>query len=147
MLRRPCAINSWTRSKRGTGCAAPIALNLTLTQEYEVTVLRRRHALHDTEACTGDDEQRRDREAREIFDCLRRYGQRLDLEIAQETGVALEIVREHLASLAATGAVISCSLTRFEKGTRIDAWLCRVSGYVPPRAPGRKPTTQPTSAP
>ena len=107
----------------------------------------RRHALRDTEASTGDDEQRRDREARAVFECLRRYGQRLDLEIAQETGLALTIVREHLASLAATGALISCSLTRFEKGARIDAWQCRISGYVPPRAPGRKPTAQPTSAP
>jgi hypothetical protein len=32
-----------------------------------------------------------------------------------------------------------CSLTRFEDGKRIDAWQCRVSGYVPPVAPGRKP--------
>jgi hypothetical protein len=40
--------------------------------------------------------------------------------------------------LAATGAVITCNLTRFEGGKRIDAWQCRVSGYVPPIAPGRK---------
>ena len=106
-----------------------------------------RLALRDTETCTGDDQQRRDRQAGEVFNCLRRYGQRLDLEIAQETGLSLKIVREHLASLATKGAVILCSLTRFEKGARIDAWQCRVSGYVPPRAPGRKPTTQPTSAP
>lgn len=117
-----------------------------LTHRYEVTVPGRL-ALHDTKASTGDDEQRRDRQAREVLDCLRRYGQRLDLEIAQETGLALKIVREHLASLAATGTVILCTLTRFEKGARIDAWQCRVSGYVPPRAPGRKPTTQPTSLP
>lgn len=75
----------------------------------------------------------------EILDCLRKYGQRLDLEIAKETGVPLETVRERLVALAASGAVIMCSLTRFEKGKRIDAWQCRVSGYVPPLAPGRKP--------
>jgi hypothetical protein len=74
----------------------------------------------------------------EILDCLRKYGQRLDLEIAKETGVPLESVREQLAALAATGAVIMCTLTRFEKGKRIDAWQCRLSGYVPPLAPGRK---------
>jgi len=74
----------------------------------------------------------------EILDCLKKYGQRLDLEIAKETGVPLDMVRERLAALAATGAVITCNLTRFEGGKRIDAWQCRVSGYVPPLAPGRK---------
>jgi predicted ArsR family transcriptional regulator len=74
----------------------------------------------------------------DILECLRKHGQRLDLEIASETGVPLKTVRERLASLAATGAVITCSLTRFENGKRIDAWQCRVSGYVPPLAPGRK---------
>lgn len=74
----------------------------------------------------------------DILECLKKYGQRLDVEIAKETGVPLATVRMRLADLAATGAVITCNLTRFEKGTRIDAWQCRVSGYVPPLAPGRK---------
>jgi predicted ArsR family transcriptional regulator len=78
-----------------------------------------------------------------ILDCLKKYGQRLDLEIAKETGVPLERVRERLAALAATGEVITCTLTRFEKGKRIDAWQCRVSGYVPPPGPGRKATPKP----
>ena len=76
----------------------------------------------------------------EVLDCLKKYGQRLDLEIAKETGMPLATVRTRLADLAATGAVITCSLTRFERGQRIDAWQCRVSGYVPPLAPGRKAT-------
>lgn len=74
----------------------------------------------------------------EVLACLRKYGQRLDLEIAKETGVPLAIVREQLSALAITGAVITCNLTRFEKGKRVDAWQCRISGYVPPAAPGRK---------
>ena len=74
----------------------------------------------------------------ETLQCLKKYGQRLDLEIAKEMGVPLETVRKSLASLTATGAVISCSVTRFENGKRIDAWQCRVSGYIPPQAPGRK---------
>ena len=78
----------------------------------------------------------------EVFACLSRYGQRLDLEIAKETGMPLEEVRKQLHSLAATGAVISCRLTRFEHCKRIDAWQCRISGYVPPPAPGRKPTAR-----
>ena len=74
----------------------------------------------------------------ETLHCLKKYGQRLDLEIAHEMGLPLASVRKRLAGLAATGAIITCSLTRFENGKRIDAWQCRVSGYVPPLAPGRK---------
>ena len=77
----------------------------------------------------------------EVLQCLKKYGQRLDLEIAKEMGVPLATVRQRLAGLAATGAIITCSLTRFENGKRIDAWQCRVSGYVPPPAPGRKAKT------
>ena len=74
----------------------------------------------------------------EILQCLKKYGQRLDLEIAKEMGVPLATVRRRLVGLAATEAVIMCNLTRFEDVKRIDAWQCRVSGYVPPAAPGRK---------
>ena len=74
----------------------------------------------------------------ETLQCLKKYGQRLDLELAKEMGMPLATVRQQLAGLAATGAVITCNLTRFEGGKRIEAWQCRVSGYVPPPAPGRK---------
>jgi len=74
----------------------------------------------------------------EILQCLKKHGQRLDVEIAKETGLPLALVRQRLSGLAATGAVIMCNLTRFENGNRIEAWQCRVSGYVPPLAPGRK---------
>ena len=80
----------------------------------------------------------------DVLQCLKKYGQRLDLEIAHETGVPLATVRQRLAGLAATGAVITRTLTRFEKGKRIDALQCRVSGYTPPLAPGRK--AKPTSS-
>ena len=59
--------------------------------------------------------------------------------IAEEMGLPLATVRQRLAGLAATGAVVTCNLTRFEDGKRIEGWLCRVSGYIPPAAPGRKP--------
>ena len=77
----------------------------------------------------------------EILQCLKKYGQRLDLELAKEMGMPLATVRQRIAGLAATGAVVTCNLTRFEGGKRIDDWQCRVSGYDPPRAPGRKPKT------
>ena len=74
----------------------------------------------------------------EILQCLKKYGQRLDLEIAKEMGVPLATVRRQLVGLAATREVVMCNLTRYEDGRRIDAWQCRVSGYAPPPAPGRK---------
>jgi predicted ArsR family transcriptional regulator len=80
----------------------------------------------------------REQRVADVLECLRKYGQRLDLEIAKETGVPLATVRRELTGLAASGAVVLCTLTRFERGTRIDAWQCRVSGYVPPPAPGRR---------
>jgi predicted ArsR family transcriptional regulator len=74
----------------------------------------------------------------ETLRCLKKYGQRLDLEIAKEMGVPLATVRQRLAGLASKGEIITCHLTRFEHGKRIEAWQCRVSGYVPPPASGRK---------
>jgi len=77
----------------------------------------------------------------EVLECLQKYGQRLDVEIAKETGLPLATVRTHLVSLVASGAVVTCNLSRFDKGRRLDALQCRVAGYVPPRAPGRTPTS------
>jgi hypothetical protein len=77
----------------------------------------------------------------DVLECLRKHGQILDLEIAKEIGASLQSVRESLVRLRASGEVITCDLTRFEDGRRIDAWQCRVAGYVPPRAPGRKATS------
>jgi DNA-binding Lrp family transcriptional regulator len=74
----------------------------------------------------------------EILNCLKQHGQRLDLELAKETGIPIAKVRQRLAELSATGAIITCTLTRFEHGKRIDALMCRMSGWVPPPAPGRK---------
>ena len=74
----------------------------------------------------------------DTLQCLKQYGQRLDLEIAKEMGVPLATVRKRLAGLAATGEVVTCKLTRFEHGKRIDALECRVSGYSPRPASGPK---------
>ena len=73
-----------------------------------------------------------------VLDCLKKHGQRLDSELAKETGVPIAKVRQRLAELSATGAIITCNLTRFEHGKRIDELVCRMSGWVPPPAPGRK---------
>lgn len=75
----------------------------------------------------------------DVLDCLKKYGQRLDGEIAEELGLPLATVRIRLAGLAKTGQVITCLLTRFDKGNPVQSWLCRLSGYSPPKAVGRKP--------
>jgi predicted ArsR family transcriptional regulator len=77
----------------------------------------------------------------DILLCLKKYGERLDSEIADEMGVSLPSVRHGLEALAASGAVVTCNVTRFKDGTRVEGWLCRVSGYIPRAAPGRKPNT------
>lgn len=74
----------------------------------------------------------------EVLHCLKKYGQRLDSELAKETGVPIAKVRQRLAELTTTGAIITCNLTRFDDGKRIDGLLYRMSGWVPPPAPGRK---------
>ena len=43
----------------------------------------------------------------DILQCLEKYGERLDSQIAEETGVPLAAVRERAAGLAATGALIT----------------------------------------
>ena len=80
----------------------------------------------------------------EIIECLKKHGQRLDSEIAEETGIAIASVRERRAVMASTGAVIACKVTRFDRGTASDACLYRMAGYSPPRSAGRKPTTPTT---
>jgi predicted ArsR family transcriptional regulator len=74
----------------------------------------------------------------QVLECLKKHGERLDFQIAEEVGIPLVTVRRHVASLAAGGAVIKCDLIRFENGKQIEAWQCRVAGYIPPAAPGRK---------
>ena len=82
----------------------------------------------------------------EVLQCLKKYGQRLDLEIAEEMRVPLATVRKRLTELSATGDVVMCTLTRYDAGKTIEAWQCRVSGYAPAPAPGRKPKAPTTAA-
>ena len=74
----------------------------------------------------------------DILPCLKKHGQRTDSEIAKETGVPIAKVRQRLGELAATGAIVTCDLTRFENGKQVNGLVCRMSGWVPPPAPGRK---------
>jgi predicted ArsR family transcriptional regulator len=76
---------------------------------------------------------------KEILQYLQKYGDRLDAEIAVAIGISLANVRLHLSELAAKGEIMSCHTIRFEKGKKIEGIRCRLAGYIPPAAPGRKP--------
>ena len=74
----------------------------------------------------------------ETLECLKKHGQRLDLEIAKEMRVPLATVRAHLTALAHRREAVVCKTIQFANGRPVEAWQGRVSGFVPPAAPGRK---------
>lgn len=74
-----------------------------------------------------------------VLEYLKKHGQRLDREIAKETGISLIQVRSAISELESTKSISSCSVTNFEDGIATEGMLCRISGYIPPAAPGRKP--------
>ena len=77
-------------------------------------------------------------QADQVLSHLKKHGQLLDLEIASATGIPLTQVRRSLAELTTRGEISQCSVTHFNGNKRVDGFQCRISGYVPPVAPGRK---------
>jgi predicted ArsR family transcriptional regulator len=75
----------------------------------------------------------------EILQYLKQNGERLDSEIATATGISLANVRLSVSELSARGDVMVCRSIRFKDGKQVEGVLCRVAGYIPPAAPGRKP--------
>jgi hypothetical protein len=76
-----------------------------------------------------------------VLQYLKKHGQLLDSEIASATRIPLPDVRNSLSDLSARGEISRCSVTRFNDGKAVEGMLCRISGYIPPAAPGRKPGT------
>ena len=74
----------------------------------------------------------------QVLSHLKKHGQLLDSEIASATGIALSQVRKSLADLTTRGEISQCSVTHFKGDKRVEGIQCRISGYVPPVAPGRK---------
>ncbi|HEX8961795.1 MAG TPA: FaeA/PapI family transcriptional regulator [Rhodocyclaceae bacterium] len=74
-----------------------------------------------------------------IFEHIKKHGQVRDADIATALGLKLAKVRSSLTDLSATGKIYCCSVTRFLDGKSVEEILCRVSGYIPPATPGRKP--------
>ena len=76
----------------------------------------------------------------DILQYLKHSGEQLDSQIA--TGISLPKVRSSVSELSARGEVVLCRSIRFKDGKQIEALLCRLSGYIPPAAPGRKAKAQ-----
>lgn len=74
-----------------------------------------------------------------ILKHLRRNGQMLDSEIAIAAGISLKQVHSSLESLTDKGMIMRCNVTRYQGGKPVQSVQCRISGYVPPASPGRKP--------
>ena len=77
-----------------------------------------------------------------ILQYLKTHGERLDSEIAQATGTSLAKVRVRLAELTERKQIMTCYSIRYEKGKKIEGLCCRLTGYIPPASPGRKPKSQ-----
>ena len=78
----------------------------------------------------------------EILQYLKKHGEKLDIEIAVATGISLTNVRLQLSELAAKGKIMTCHLTRYDNEKTFENISCRISGYIPPAAPGRKSKAQ-----
>jgi len=79
---------------------------------------------------------------KEILQYLKNHGERLDTEIAEATGISLAKVRLYLTELAAKREIMTCISIKFEKGKKVEGISCRLAGYIPPAAPGRKSKSQ-----
>ena len=79
---------------------------------------------------------------RDILQYLKHNGEQLDSQIAAAIGISLAKVRSSVLELSARGEVVLCRSIRFKEGKQIEALLCRMSGYIPPAAPGRKAKAQ-----
>ena len=79
-----------------------------------------------------------------ILEYLNKHGEKMDIEIAEATGLSLPAVKAKLSDLAINGAVISCNVTKFIEGVKMVGISSRISGSIPQPSPGRKPKTEAT---
>jgi len=74
-----------------------------------------------------------------ILSHLKKHGQLLDADIAKGIGIGLQEVRDSLQKLLDSKAISTCNLTTFKNGKPVEGIFCRIAGYIPSAAPGRKP--------
>jgi hypothetical protein len=75
-----------------------------------------------------------------ILQYLKTHGESSDVDIAKAVGFTLANARIELSELTAKGDIMSYQSTKFEGGKKFEGMRCRVAGYIPPAAPGRKST-------
>ena len=75
-----------------------------------------------------------------VLQHLKKHGQLLDSEISAMTKIPLDEIRRAIEDLSRRGEISLCSVTRYKNGTPTEGLQCRISGYYPPAAPGRKPS-------
>lgn len=73
-----------------------------------------------------------------ILTYLKKHGEQMDIDIAAAVGISLDQTRAHLARLTSEREVMTYHSTRFVEGQKIEGTRCRLVGYTPPSAPGRK---------
>jgi hypothetical protein len=74
-----------------------------------------------------------------VLQHLKKHGQLLDSEISASTKISIEQVRLAIDELSSQGEISQCKVTKFRDGKPVAGVQCRISGYYPPAAPGRKP--------
>jgi DNA-binding Lrp family transcriptional regulator len=74
----------------------------------------------------------------EIIAYLKKHGESQDADIAKEVGISLPKLLPLLAELTAKGDIMSYKSTKFVNKKPIEGMRCRVSGFIPKAAPGRK---------
>lgn len=77
-----------------------------------------------------------------ILEYLSKNGEKMDSEIALATGLSLATVKSLLNDLSKKGDVISCNVTRYSDGVKIQGISSRISGSIPQPSPGRKPKVE-----
>ena len=77
----------------------------------------------------------------QVLQYLKKHGQKLDTDIAEATGIPLSEVRLSVSELSAQKEISNCTVIHYKDGQATEGILCRISGYVPPASPGRKPKT------
>lgn len=87
---------------------------------------------------TGDKAGFQHSKMNSILQHLKKHGESLDVDIAETAGITLDETRAYLAQLSANGEIMTYHSTRFESGEKIEGIRCRLAGFIPPHAPGRK---------
>ena len=73
-----------------------------------------------------------------ILKHLKSHGEQLDVDIAVAVSIPLDKTRSYLAQLTAEREVMTYHSTQFVEGRKIEGIRCRLVGYTPPYASGRK---------